>query len=178
MVWERVTLFGLPSSARRVPLGPLDRPRRQLPDPARPVEGDLPRGSPFWTTTGRWLREIEQLAPGSVAPTGSRAPGHLSVHDGRLPEHTWDARRLSHWLRQHASAAATLQMRREDMLSERVAPDVSTLYPDTMALHSAQFPLQYHFAPGEVQDGVTMTVPRQAINQVSPAEIDWLVPAI
>lgn len=179
MVWERVTLFGLPIvPRRRVPLGPLDpATARQLLIQHGLVEGDLPQRFPFLAHNRQVLSEIEQLA--ARQRRTDWIVGHQAIYrfyDGRLPEHTWDARRLSRWLRQHASAAATLRMRREDILSERVAPDVSTLYPDTMSLHSTQFPLQYHFAPGEVQDGVTMTVPRQAINQVSPAEIDWLVP--
>ena len=35
-----------------------------------------------------------------------------------LPEHVYDARRLAQWLRRTASAAATLHMRREDLLGD------------------------------------------------------------
>ena len=39
-------------------------------------------------------------------------------------------------------------------------------------------PLAYHFEPGSARDGVTMTVPLIALNQINAEESEWLVPGM
>lgn len=41
-----------------------------------------------------------------------------------------------------------------------------------------QLPLCYRFTPGEEDDGVTLTIPLAAVNQVDPKRLDWLVPGL
>ena len=50
------------------------------------------------------------------------------------------------------------------------------MYPDHVTIGHTQFPLRYQFTPGEERDGVTITVPRHALNQISHDQLDWLVP--
>jgi len=38
--------------------------------------------------------------------------------------------------------------------------------------------LRYHFAPGEVDDGVTLMCPVDVLNRVPQASVDWLVPGM
>src|SRR3546814_12543903 len=38
--------------------------------------------------------------------------------------------------------------------------------------------LDYHFEPGSVRDGVTLTVPLFALNQIDPLRCEWLVPGM
>ncbi len=38
--------------------------------------------------------------------------------------------------------------------------------------------LTYHFEPGSPRDGVTLTVPLMALNQVDPVRAEWLVPGM
>jgi ATP-dependent helicase HrpA len=38
--------------------------------------------------------------------------------------------------------------------------------------------LTYHFEPGSLRDGVTLTVPLYALNQVDPVRCEWLVPGM
>src|SRR5438445_8473745 len=45
-----------------------------------------------------------------------------------------------------------------------------------MAGHS--FALDYHHEPGSPRDGVTLTVPLLALNQIDAAKCDWLVPGL
>jgi ATP-dependent helicase HrpA len=51
-------------------------------------------------------------------------------------------------------------------------------YPDHLDLDGLKLPLRYRFAPGEDDDGVTLTVPLAAVNQVDPKRLDWLVPGL
>ena len=38
--------------------------------------------------------------------------------------------------------------------------------------------LNYNFDPGSPRDGVTMTVPLYALNQLDPVRLEWLVPGM
>jgi ATP-dependent helicase HrpA len=41
-----------------------------------------------------------------------------------------------------------------------------------------RLPLSYHFEPGHPLDGVTVTVPLALLNQLSPQQLEWLVPGL
>jgi len=178
MVFERVSLFGLPIvRRRRVPLAPIDpAAARHLLVQHGLVEGDLREQLEFMAHNRQVLRDIEQLSA-KARRTDLIVSQHAiwSFYEQRLPADVCDARQLMRWLRQPVYAKA-LHMRPEDLLGTPVRDDVSVQYPDARAIHKVRFPLQYRYAPGEEEDGVLMTVPRQALNQVSHAEIDWLVP--
>ena len=47
-----------------------------------------------------------------------------------------------------------------------------------MAAGSWELPLDYKFEPGEEHDGVTVTVPLEALNQVEAEPLAWLVPGL
>ncbi len=180
MVFERVSLFGLLIvPRRRVPLGPVD------PDTARQlfiqhalVEGDLPGPLALLDHNREVLKEIEALA--AKQRRSDWIVGQQAVYqyyDRHLPPHVFDVRRLKSWLKSGGGDKhSVLCMRREDLLPEAAGDDSLRQFPDHMALTKARFPLRYQFVPGDPQDGVTMTVPKHAINQVSREQIDWLVP--
>jgi ATP-dependent helicase HrpA len=52
------------------------------------------------------------------------------------------------------------------------------LFPRTLQMDGATFPLAYRFEPGHPLDGVTINVPLALLNQVDDAAIDWLVPGM
>jgi ATP-dependent helicase HrpA len=51
-------------------------------------------------------------------------------------------------------------------------------FPDHLDLDGLKLPLSYRFTPGADDDGVTLTVPLAAVNQVDPKRLDWLVPGL
>jgi ATP-dependent helicase HrpA len=51
-------------------------------------------------------------------------------------------------------------------------------FPDSLAARHIDLPLDYRFSPGEEDDGVTVTVPLEALNQLDPTRLDWLVPGL
>lgn len=181
MVHQKVTLFGLTIvPRRRVPLGPVDpdEARRLFIDHAL-VEGDVRGGFPFLDHNRQVLKQIEQLAAKQRRTdrlVGAQDVAHF--YQRRLPEDVFDAGRLLRWLRTAGDPAGhVLHMRLEDLLPVDESPtDPATLYPDQLAVRQTRFPLQYHFAPGEDRDGVSVTVPRHALNQLPPEQLDWLVP--
>ena len=169
MVFERVSLFGLPVvPRRRVPLGPVD------PDTARQlfiqnalVEGELVGRFPFFDHNRQVLHEIQQMAAKqrrSDWVVGQQAV--FEFYEQRLPSHVFDTRRLKRWLKNPQSRdRSLLHMRREDLL-DNCDDDRASQFPDHVAIQKTTFPLAYQFAPGDEQDGVTLTIPQQAINTV------------
>jgi ATP-dependent helicase HrpA len=51
--------------------------------------------------------------------------------------------------------------------------DVSS-FPDQME----SFDIEYHYAPGEPNDGLTVIVPQTELRQLEPARLGWLVPGL
>jgi ATP-dependent helicase HrpA len=51
-------------------------------------------------------------------------------------------------------------------------------FPPAIEMAGRSFALEYHHEPGGARDGVTMTVPLVALNQVNAAQADWLVPGL
>jgi ATP-dependent helicase HrpA len=58
-----------------------------------------------------------------------------------------------------------------------VAPDENE-FPSTWITHGHQFDLQYRFAPGDLEDGVTISIPVEVLPSLESAEFDWLVPGL
>ena len=68
-------------------------------------------------------------------------------------------------------------MTKADLLREgtEVAEEA---FPDQLAAGPWELPLDYKFEPGEAHDGVTVTVPLEALNQVAAEPLAWLVPGL
>ena len=52
------------------------------------------------------------------------------------------------------------------------------LFPRSLEMNGAAFPLAYRFEPGHPMDGVTVNVPLALLNQLDMTAIDWLVPGM
>jgi ATP-dependent helicase HrpA len=52
------------------------------------------------------------------------------------------------------------------------------LFPKKMMAAGLEMQLSYHFEPGTPRDGVTLTVPLYALNQLSRERCEWLVPGM
>jgi ATP-dependent helicase HrpA len=51
-------------------------------------------------------------------------------------------------------------------------------YPDRTEVFGMNLPLNYKFAPGETNDGITLAVPLAALGQLRPQRYEWLVPGM
>jgi ATP-dependent helicase HrpA len=64
-------------------------------------------------------------------------------------------------------------------LMRRSADDVTPeAFPDVLLVHDSRLPLEYHLDPGDVMDGVTVTIPLAALNQMPEEPFEWLVPGL
>jgi ATP-dependent helicase HrpA len=66
----------------------------------------------------------------------------------------------------------------EDLLRGTDAEFDDALFPDKVVLGNTALPLTYAFSPGEEADGVTVQVPLPVAAQLTPGQVQWLVPGL
>ena len=75
-----------------------------------------------------------------------------------------------------------LFLSRDELMTHQAAGVTTDLFPKQMALQGMggelRLPLDYHFEPGSPRDGVTVTVPLIALNQIDAEQCEWLVPGM
>jgi ATP-dependent helicase HrpA len=71
-----------------------------------------------------------------------------------------------------------LFLNREELMRHEAAGVTTELFPKTMNVTGIEMGLSYHFEPGSPRDGVTLTVPLFALNQIPAARPGWLVPGM
>ena len=133
------------------------------------------------TLRGTWLEENSRLIRGlRMLELKIRRPDSL-VDDQALFEHydrilpetvcsvdavrrDWNAHRRSYI------------PRIKDFTTEEYAALDGDDYPSFLQFAGQRFPLAYSYAPGERHDGVTLTVPGDALNLLNPYVLEYLVP--
>ena len=178
---ERLTLFGLPVVAGRpVRYGPIDpAASRQLFVEHALVYGDL-NPKPTFLVHNESLREkMEELQAKLRRRDLLASDGNLyAFYDERLPADVYDGATLTKWLRADRDRhTRQLTMTESDLVREPI--DVGEgAFPDRLPVHNLELPLEYAFEPGSEHDGVTMSVPLEALGQVDPEPLEWLVPGL
>ncbi len=77
-----------------------------------------------------------------------------------------------------AGTAGLLMLSREALLKKDTDGIDEARFPRLLRMRGVDFTLGYHFEPGAADDGVTLTVPLHALNQVDPDRCEWLVPGM
>src|SRR5437867_1163108 len=180
--FERGTLYGLLLYAkRRVHYGPMDPVesrkvfiRRAL------VEGDYETRAPFFAHNRRLVREIEQLEHKSRRPDVLVDDELIcAFYESLVPEGIHNGADFDRWRREAESANPKLLfLKREDLMRHEAAGITTVQFPHELQIAGRSFALDYHHEPGSQRDGVTLTVPLLALNQIDAARCDWLVPGL
>ena len=194
VAWERATLHGLLLYAkRRVQFG---RPgaanvsagetrlARELFIRGALVNGevheDFLRRAKFLQHNRKLIAEIEALEHKSRRPDVLVDEELIhAFYDSRLPEDAVSLAAFDAW-RKNAEArqAKLLFLEREQLMRHEAAGITTDSFPHTMEFHGQHLPLAYHHDPGAADDGVTLSLPLPALNQISASRCDWLVPGL
>ena len=179
---ERGVLYGLPVYVnRRIHFGPLDpATSREVFIREALVEGNWETRAPFFQNNKRLLDEIEKLEHKSRRPD-VLVDDHLifAFYDSLIPEGIHNGADFDKWRREAEGADPKLLfLKREDLMRHEAAGITTAQFPPAIDMAGRSFALEYHHEPGTPRDGVTMTVPLIALNQVSAAACDWLVPGL
>ena len=180
--YERATLYGLVVySQRRIHYGaihPLEAREIFIRDAL--VGGDFDTRAPFFAHNQKLVREIENLEHKSRRLDVLVDDGLIAAfYDKLIPADIHNGAAFEKW---HDEAVKKtpklLHLNRDDLMRHEAAGVTTELFPKQMAVAGVDMALSYHFEPGTPRDGVTMTVPLFALNQVSADRCDWLVPGM
>jgi len=178
---ERVTLYGLPIiSNRRINYGPLDPAlAREIFIRHALVEGDFHCKAPFFQHNRALLAELEELEVRARRDLTADEETLYRFYGERIPEGIYSGPAFETWRKQvERENPRLLFLDRAALLAAAGPVTDGERFPDHLDLDGLQLPLTYRFTPGADDDGVTLTVPLAAVNQVDPKRLDWLVPGL
>ena len=179
--YERVTLFGLTLVARRsVHYGPIDpQVSRQLFIYHALVLGEYRTQAEFFHHNRALIDEIRTLeAKQRRRDLLVEDQAIYDFFDRRIPQGIYNGPLFEKW-RQHVERGrpTLLFLHRRDLLRREVEENKHD-YPDTLRVGDLELPLSYEFDPSSPSDGVTVTVPLAALNQLPAEPFEWLVPGL
>ena len=97
----------------------------------------------------------------------------------RVPVEANNRAAFAKWWRQKRKEDQRFLHFDPEALKKRAADDLGEgQFPDLWSQGNLKLPLRYHFAPGELDDGVSLVIPLALLNQVEDKGFDWLIPGL
>ena len=184
--WERGTLYGLTVYPRRgVSYREIDPGLcRELFIREGLVQGEIAegpaRGMAFLAHNRRLVAEIERLEHKSRRPDVLVDEELIyAFYDAKLPPEVLDVASFEAWRKDAEKAAPkTLQLTRDQLMRHDAEGITTDRFPSSFEVLGQKLKLAYLHAPGESDDGVTLTVPLAMLNQIPANRCEWLVPGL
>ena len=82
------------------------------------------------------------------------------------------------WKKKRSEDKTFLNFDPQSLLNRDASDITADKFPEHWRQGNLTLPLQYHFAPGEIDDGVSVVIPLALLNQVEDTGFDWLIPAL
>jgi ATP-dependent helicase HrpA len=182
VAFERILLYGMPIVARR-------RVRYAKIDPAKSrdlfireglVYGELDVQPAFLRHNQNLIREIEMLqAKSRRQDLLVNEEARYNFYDDKLPPEACDLVTFDQWrIIAELKHPQLLHMTRDDLLTEKAKELDTSQFPNALSMNNMRLPLEYHLDPGAEEDGVTLSVPQEAVAQLNPNLLAWLVPGL
>jgi len=179
---ERATLYGLVVyTGRRVSYGRIN------PGEARDIfirdalaPGQIDTKLPFVAHNRKLIADIEALEHRARRPDILVDDALIAAfYDRHIPPDISQTAALEAWFKGlDKTAARALYLSRDDLMRHDAQGVTTEVFPKSVNWHGVDMALAYHFEPGSPKDGVTLTVPLFALNQLDAARCEWLVPGM
>ncbi|MCU7918146.1 MAG: ATP-dependent RNA helicase HrpA [Candidatus Thiodiazotropha sp. (ex Epidulcina cf. delphinae)] len=180
--YEKVILFGITLIPRRkINFSPIDPVvSREIFIRSALVDGDFHTRAPFWRHNQQLIDGIRDLEAKSRRRDILVDEARIhSFYDQRIPEGISTTPGFEKWLRGQAKEhPKQLYMGEADLMREASLRVSSRQFPDSLDINGMLLPLAYRFEPGNAEDGVTLVVPQDVLNQITEARLQWLVPGL
>ena len=183
---EKGTLYGLVVySQRRVQFAHIDLARsREIFIREALVQGDVPETwdakFPFLPHNRKMIRSVEALEHKSRRQD-LLVDDELIVafYDKHLGPEVCSGHSLERWWRALSKTQPdALKLSREELMRREADGITTQAFPKLVRLGGVDCTATYLHEPGDARDGVTVTVPLYALNQVQEARCEWLVPGM
>jgi len=102
-----------------------------------------------------------------------------AFYDQHLPQQVCSGATLERWYRDEVKQQPRLlQLTREELMRHEAAGITTSAFPKSVRLGGIDCVASYLHEPGDAKDGLTVTVPIYALNQVNEERCEWLVPGM
>ena len=181
MVFEQVALYGLTLIARRrVRFAPVSMEgAREVFIRAGLVENGYACDRAFVEHNAKELARLRTVehklrSPGSVVSDDAV----FAFYDARIPSSVVDGRSFENWFSGlDDDAARVLELRGEEIASDELLAREEA-FPDVVRTDEHELRLDYRFAPGDDDDGLTLAIPLDVLADLDPGRFEWLVPGM
>lgn len=179
---ERATLYGIVIySNRRVNFGNVDpAAAREIFIREALVGGEWETRLPFLAANRKLIAQVEELEHKSRRQDVLVDDELIhAFYDQQLPADVCSGYTLERWYREEVKRQPRLlQLTREELMRHEAAGITTAAFPKTLRLGGVDCIASYLHEPGDPKDGVTVTVPLFALNQVNDERCEWLVPGM
>ncbi|MEK8046088.1 ATP-dependent RNA helicase HrpA [Ideonella margarita] len=179
---ERATLYGIVVyNNRRVNFGNIDAPAaREIFIREALVNGEWETRLPFLAHNRKMIAQVQELEHKSRRQDVLVDDELIfAYYDQQLPREVVSGATFERWYRDaQRQQPKLLHLTREELMRHEAAGITSSAFPKTIRLGGVDCTATYLHEPGDAKDGVTVTVPIYALNQVSDDRCDWLVPGM
>jgi ATP-dependent helicase HrpA len=177
--YKQVSLFGLVIIPKRpVSYGPInpDESHRIFIQSAL-VDGNLKEHLPFLLHNQALTRKLAEMEDKLRRRDILVSDAVLYEFYSTALEGVYDIRTLKTIMKERGSDDF-LKMREEDLILSCPDKEALSLYPNELAIGKVRFKTTYKFAPGRVDDGVTIHVPSGTASLIPPERLEWGVPGL
>ncbi|MCX7153388.1 MAG: ATP-dependent RNA helicase HrpA, partial [Proteobacteria bacterium] len=180
--FERASFYGLLLYAnRRVHYGPMDPgDSRKIFIRQALVEGEYESRAPFFQHNRKLIEDIERLEHKSRRPDVLVDDELIyAFYDSLVPAEIHNGAAFDAWRREaEEKDPKLLFLKREDLMRHEAAGITTEQFPHQVEMAGRKLGFEYLHDPGGPRDGVTLTVPLVALNQLPAAACEWLVPGL
>ncbi len=179
---ERATLYGIVLyNNKRVNFGLVEPAQaRDIFIREALVNGEWDTRLPFFAHNRKLIAQVEALEH-KARRQDVLVDDELiyAFYDHQLPADVVSGASFERWYRDESRRQPKLLMlTRDELMRHEAAGITSAAFPKTIRLGGVDCAASYLHEPGDARDGVTVSVPIYALNQVSDERGEWLVPGM
>jgi ATP-dependent helicase HrpA len=179
---ERATLYGLVVyNNRKVNFGRIDAAAaREIFIREALVAGDWETRLAFLAHNQNLIRQVQELEH-KARRQDVLVDDELifAFYDQQIPADVVSGASLERWYRAEVKRQpGLLELTRDELMRHEAAGITTTAFPKAIRLGGIDCVASYLHEPGNAKDGLTVSVPIYALNQVSEERCEWLVPGM
>ena len=179
---ERATLYGIVVyNNRRVNFGKVDpHAAREVFIREALVGGNWETKLPFLAANQKMIAKVEELEHKSRRQDVLVDDELIyAFYDQQLPPDVCSGHSFEAWYRDESKKQPELlKLTRDELMRHEAAGITTNAFPKTVRLGGVDCAASYLHEPGDVRDGITVTIPLFVLNQVSDERCEWLVPGM
>jgi ATP-dependent helicase HrpA len=182
MSLERATLYGLlVYSGRRVPFARVDmQGAREIFIREGLVAGQWETKLPFLAANQKLVKQVEELEHKSRRQDVLVDEELIyAFYDKFIPRDVFSGASFERWFREASRGQPELlKLTRDELMRHEAAGITTEAFPKSIRMGGVDCAAAYLHEPGDIRDGITVTVPLFVLNQVNDDRAEWLVPGM